>query len=201
MGGNFRLDAIQAAILNVKLSHLDGWTKRRQKHAARYVELFKASGLVSDGRVTLPTEVYADIGLGHGHIYNQFVIRVHDREKLRQHLTSVGVGTEVYYPVPLHLQECFRELGYRVGGFPQLLPLRRDLRWGTLFSIAPAATRDRYACSKSEHGRAPCLGGVHHSRNQKPPTYLFSVSCRTCGWPSTCKLTLRRVLCTCRPSA
>ena len=95
-----------------------GWTKRRQEHAARYVELFKASGLVSDGRMTLPTEVYAGIGLGHGHIYNQFVIRVHDRERLRQHLSSVGVGTEVYYPVPLHLQECFRELGYRTGDFP-----------------------------------------------------------------------------------
>ena len=119
VGGNFRLDAIQAAILNVKFSHLDAWTQRRQEHAARYVELFTASGLVSDGRLTLPTEVYAGIGLGHGHIYNQFVIRVHDREKLRQHLTSVGVGTEVYYPVPLHLQECFRELGYRAGDFPR----------------------------------------------------------------------------------
>jgi dTDP-4-amino-4,6-dideoxygalactose transaminase len=110
VGGNFRLDALQAAVLRVKLKYLDGWTAARRRNADRYRALFEDSGLVSD--VTLPRDVA-------GHIYNQFVIRVPDRDGLRSHLKQEDVETEIYYPVPLHLQECFRDLGYQKGDFPE----------------------------------------------------------------------------------
>lgn len=111
IGANFRLDALQAAILRVKLPHLQSWTDARRKNAERYRTLFTQAGLI--GTVTLPAHA-ADAT----HIYNQFVIRVPERERLRAHLQSSGVGTEVYYPVPLHLQPCLRNLGYRAGSFP-----------------------------------------------------------------------------------
>jgi dTDP-4-amino-4,6-dideoxygalactose transaminase len=118
IGGNFRLDALQAAILNVKLNYLDGWTQRRQENARGYAELFTESGLVEQAGLCLPRAVYSEAGLTHGHIYNQFVVRVPDRDRLRTSLQQEGVGTEVYYPVPFHLQECFRALGYQAGDFP-----------------------------------------------------------------------------------
>lgn len=111
VGGNFRLDALQAAIVAVKLDYLDGWTTARQENAARYRGLFASAGLTA--RVHLPVEKESR------HIYNQFVIRVdHGRDDLRTYLGTQGIGTEVYYPVPMHLQECFAELGHRVGDFP-----------------------------------------------------------------------------------
>jgi dTDP-4-amino-4,6-dideoxygalactose transaminase len=110
VGGNFRLDALQAAILRVKLKYLDDWTAARRRNAARYRELFGKRGLPA--RVCLPADTP-------GHIYNQFVIRVKDRDKLRAQLKDEGIETEIYYPVPLHLQECFRDLGYRKGEFPE----------------------------------------------------------------------------------
>jgi dTDP-4-amino-4,6-dideoxygalactose transaminase len=110
VGGNFRLDALQAAVLRVKLKYLDEWTAARRRNATRYRELFGRAGLSS--RVSLPADTP-------GHIYNQFVIRVEDRDKLRAHLKEQGIETEIYYPVPLHLQECFRDLGYGEGDFPQ----------------------------------------------------------------------------------
>ena len=110
IGGNFRLDALQAAILSVKLDHLDEWTKRRQENAARYRTLFEEAGLKE---VTLPLEK------GKRHIYNQYVIMLRDRrDELRRFLETKGVGTEVYYPLPLHIQECFSYLGYRADDFP-----------------------------------------------------------------------------------
>ncbi len=111
VGGNFRLDALQAAIVDVKLTHLDTWTNMRQTNAARYHQLFTEAGL--NEAVTLPQTTQ------NRHIYNQFVIRVQTRrDELRQYLTAAGVGTEIYYPVPLHLQACFADLGYRQGDFP-----------------------------------------------------------------------------------
>ncbi|OQW37819.1 MAG: transcriptional regulator [Nitrospira sp. SG-bin1] len=119
IGGNFRLDTIQAAVLNVKLNYLDGWTKRRQENATRYETLFKQSGLVQNKNVTLPEPAYRDSGVKHYHIYNQFVIRVEQRDALMGHLKQRGIGAEIYYPIPFHLQECFLYLGYREGDFPE----------------------------------------------------------------------------------
>ena len=127
IGGNFRLDAIQAAVLNVKLPHLDSWTKGRQKNASLYTKFFIEHGLAEDtgrleydenNKVLLPKAVYGDKGLSHDHIYNQYVIRVKGRDDLRKHLTENEIGTEIYYPVPFHLQECFAYLGYKKGDFP-----------------------------------------------------------------------------------
>jgi dTDP-4-amino-4,6-dideoxygalactose transaminase len=111
VGGNFRLDALQAAVLRVKLPHLEGWTAGRQRNAARYRALFADAGLTD--RVQLPCEAPRRT-----HIYNQFVIRAADRDGLKAHLDRQGIGTEVYYPVPFHLQKCFASLGYRQGAFP-----------------------------------------------------------------------------------
>jgi dTDP-4-amino-4,6-dideoxygalactose transaminase len=111
IGGNFRLDALQAAVVAVKLSHLDRWTEGRRKNAARYRQLFAERGL-SD-RIGLPVDCQQR------HIYNQFVISVTDgRDELRQFLQDAGVGTEIYYPIPLHLQGCFAHLGGKKGDFP-----------------------------------------------------------------------------------
>jgi len=107
VGTNSRLDALQAAILRVKLRHLDRWSEGRAKNAALYDRLFEGS------RVGRP---YHDPRTRH--IYNQYVIRVTDRDALRQHMTDRGVGTEIYYPVPLHLQKCFANLGYQEGSMP-----------------------------------------------------------------------------------
>jgi len=113
VGGNFRLDAIQAAIVSAKLPHLDGWTDARQRNAARYDRLFTEAGLAASARVVLP------VAATDRHIFNQYVIRVANRDALQAHLKNRGVGTEVYYPVPMHLQECFAYLGHAAGAFPQ----------------------------------------------------------------------------------
>lgn len=111
VGANFRLDALQAAILRVKLPHLPAWTAARQRNAARYEALFTKAGLTNI--VSVPTRSAEST-----HIYNQFVVRVPQRDQLRAYLDAQGIGTEVYYPLPLHLQPCFRELGYAAGSFP-----------------------------------------------------------------------------------
>ncbi len=109
IGGNFRLDALQAAVLRVKLPHLAAWNRARRANAARYRQLFEQARVPAELR--LPSDVPE-------HLYNQFVIRAPRRDALRAHLAASGVATEVYYPQPFHLQECYRELGYRVGAFP-----------------------------------------------------------------------------------
>jgi dTDP-4-amino-4,6-dideoxygalactose transaminase len=111
IGGNFRLDALQAAVLRVKAPHLPAWTAARQRNAARYRELFEAAGL--SRRVRLPVQTP-----DRTHIYNQFVVRVPDRDRVKRALDAAGVGTAIYYPVPFHRQECFAYLGYEAGAFP-----------------------------------------------------------------------------------
>jgi len=111
VGANFRLDAIQAAVLRVKLPHLAAWTEARRRNAARYRELF--APLVVKGQVELPVEPD-----GFYHIYNQFVIRLAERDRVKAALDARRVGTEIYYPVPFHLQECFAHLGHSKGDFP-----------------------------------------------------------------------------------
>jgi len=111
VGANFRMDALQAAILRVKAPRLAAWTAGRRANAARYRELFRAAGL--DGVVTLPAERTDRL-----HIYNQFVIRTPERDALKRHLDEQGIGNEIYYPVPFHLQPCFTDLGHVRGEFP-----------------------------------------------------------------------------------
>ena len=113
VGVNSRLDTINAAAIEVKLGHLDKWSAARKANAKWYNRAFVEAGLV-DRHIQTPFEVP-----GGRHIYNQYVIRAKDRDGLQKHLKDNGIGTEVYYPVPLHLQECFAELGYREGDFPQ----------------------------------------------------------------------------------
>jgi len=117
IGGNFRLDAIQAAVVSAKLPHLDIWTAARQRNAKRYDQLFAEAGLTTaeggSSPVALPS-VKTD-----RHIFNQYVIRISRRDQLQAALKERGVGTEVYYPVPMHLQECFAYLGYGMGAFPE----------------------------------------------------------------------------------
>jgi len=118
VGGNFRLDALQAAILRVKLPHLPSWTEGRRGHAERYRRLFAATPGIPP-ELHLPWDVP-------GHIYNQFVIRAPRRDSLREHLSKQGIGTEVYYPLALHLQPCFSGLGYREGAFPRAEAATRE---------------------------------------------------------------------------
>jgi dTDP-4-amino-4,6-dideoxygalactose transaminase len=105
---------LQAAILRVKLRYLDQWAQARRDNAQRYKKLFDSAALVSSGNVRLPAESPST-----HHVYNQFVIRVDRRDELRAYLAERGVGTEIYYPLPLHMQTCFKDLGYRSGDFPK----------------------------------------------------------------------------------
>jgi dTDP-4-amino-4,6-dideoxygalactose transaminase len=171
VGGNFRLDAIQAAVLRVKLKYLDEWTAARQRNAARYRDLFNEAGLVIDPQsvnsdsaqgstvktaegqsmplasvpgVVLPTEP-----ANMRHIYNQFVIRSGRRDELMEYLKQHKIGTEVYYPVPMHRQECFAELGHKENDFPSsecaaeetlALPIYPELTEEHLSSVVNAVT-------------------------------------------------------------
>jgi dTDP-4-amino-4,6-dideoxygalactose transaminase len=136
IGGNFRLDAIQAAVINVKLPFLNKWSEKRRRNAETYNKLF-VNARLSDGTgrisfdtrnpVLIPKAIYKpEKGpkpgevqlLSNYHIYNQYIIRVAKRDELRQFLTDNNIGTEIYYPLPFHIQECFLDLGYRLGDFP-----------------------------------------------------------------------------------
>ncbi len=140
VGGNFRLDALQAAVLLVKLKYLDIWTNKRRQNASYYDSLFQQSGLADKGFVTPPRAVWENMSCQNasnpkskipnpkseirnpklvGHIYNQYVIRAKNRDELRAYLSEHGIGTEIYYPLSLHQQACFAELGYPHGDFPE----------------------------------------------------------------------------------
>ena len=108
LGMNSRLDSLQAAILLVKFKHLEAMTQARRRNADRYRQLFKQAGL--DKSIALPVQP-----AGLHHVYNQFVIRTPERDRLREHLRNAGIPTEIYYPSPLHLQPAFADLGYRAG--------------------------------------------------------------------------------------
>ncbi len=140
VGGNFRLDALQAAVLRVKLRHLEAWHEGRRRNAAAYRALFADADLPE---VIVPEDVP-------GHIYNQFVVRVAERDALRAHLAAHGIGTEIYYPLPLHLQACFAPLGYGAGDFPHseaaarevlALPIYPELAQGDLEHVVASIAR------------------------------------------------------------
>ena len=149
VGGNFRIDALQAAVLSAKLPHLDGWTAARQRNAAFYRRRFSELGVDPTGTrptasqpLTLPRELP-----GVRHVYNQFVVRSKDRDGLKRYLAEHGIGTEIYYPQPMHLQACFASWGGRVGDFPEAeaaaleslaLPVYPELTEAQLESVVQA---------------------------------------------------------------
>lgn len=116
VGGNFRLDNLQAAVLNVKLKYLDEWHAKRQRNAEKYERLFKEKGL--DEFIKTPKKVYKDSGVKNYHIFNQFVIRAKDRDNLKKYLIENKIGCEIYYPLCFHMQKCFAYLGYKEGDMP-----------------------------------------------------------------------------------
>ncbi len=122
IGWNSRLDAVQAAVLRIKLKHIDDWNQRRRIVACRYHGLFATAGLVraeaSGVTQQAPIALLLSLPEAH-HIYHQFVVRAWRRNDLRSFLSERGIGSEIYYPVPLHLQECFAYLGYRAGDLPE----------------------------------------------------------------------------------
>jgi dTDP-4-amino-4,6-dideoxygalactose transaminase len=123
VGGNFRLDTLQAAVITAKLKHLDDWTISRQSNAKRYDRLFQSSGLKVADSSQCSRNGAADLFLPkvetNRHIFNQYIIRTPRRDQLKAALQEKGVGTEIYYPVPMHLQDCFSSLGYKAGAFPE----------------------------------------------------------------------------------
>jgi dTDP-4-amino-4,6-dideoxygalactose transaminase len=119
LGANFRLDAIQAAVLRVKLRHLERWHQARRENAGYYDRKFEELRLVKEGLVKLPEPRYKNKIAQNYHIYNQYVIRAKRRDELQRYLKERGVPTAIYYPLPLHLQKCFSYLGYKEGDFPE----------------------------------------------------------------------------------
>jgi dTDP-4-amino-4,6-dideoxygalactose transaminase len=135
VGTNSRLDALQAAVLRVKLRHLDSWSARRRGNAHRY------QGLMGDiDEITLPVALD-----GYHHVYNQFTIRARDRDDLRAHLAAEGIASGLYYPTPLHLQECFRALGGREGDLPVAEALCADVLSLPIFPELGEERLDRVA--------------------------------------------------------
>ena len=150
VGANFRMDALQAAVLRVKAPHLAAWTEGRRANAARYRRLFRAAGL--DAAVTLPIEP-AD----RSHIFNQFVIRTPERDALKRHLDQQGIGNEIYYPVPFHLQPCFADLGYRQGDFPHAERAAKDSLAIPVYGELTAAQQETVVSAVGQfvQGRVP----------------------------------------------
>ena len=191
VGINSRLDSIQAAVLRVKLPHLDTWTTGRQDNAARYAELFAEYDL--DRHVTVP----GDESRGR-HVWNQFVVRIAggQRDALRTHLAKCGVGTEIYYPVPLHLQKCFAHLGWGVGDlpeteraaletlalpiYPELQAIEQETVVGRIaeFFHAPHLRRRTEERVRSDAAEgSPLQGGPHFLRTMKAVGRADDVRC------------------------
>jgi dTDP-4-amino-4,6-dideoxygalactose transaminase len=135
LGWNSRLDALQAAVLRVKLPHLSAWSEARARNADRYDALFRASGLVDRGAVRLPARDPKCF-----HIFNQYTLRVQDRDGLGEHLKAKGIGWAVYYPRPLHLQECFAHLGHGEGSCPLAEQVGREV---ISIPVFPELTEDQ----------------------------------------------------------
>jgi len=136
VGGNFRLDAKDGRLHRVELRRLPGWIAKRQAGAAHYRELFTSAGLV--GTVTLPAELP-----GRGHTYHQYVVRVPERDAVREHMAKEGVGAEVYYPISLHEQQCFADLGYKKGDFPKSEKAESEVLALPIFPELRADERER----------------------------------------------------------
>jgi dTDP-4-amino-4,6-dideoxygalactose transaminase len=143
VGGNFRMDAIQAAVLLAKLPRLKGWNERRRAIAARYGQ--RLADAARAGKVELPSEAP-----GKRHVYHQYVVRVRDRDAVRRKLSESGIATSVFYPIPLHLQDCFRDLGCGEGSFPEAeraakevlaLPIFAEMRDDEVDRVAEELTR------------------------------------------------------------
>jgi len=152
VGGNFRLDPLQAAILLVKLPHLSAWTAARQRNAAYYDSKFEGTPVVRPW-----------IDRNGGTIYNQYVIRVPERDQVAAHLKQIGIATEIYYPLPMHMQECFANLGYLAGEFPEAekaaqevlaIPCYPELTPEMLARVADGVLEacEMYACASVGHG-------------------------------------------------
>jgi len=161
IGGNFRLDEMQAAVLGVKLPFLDGWSAARRGVADFYREEFQRLGLTS--QLALPAEPYRDRGLTNHHIYHQYVIRTSQRDALREHLTRQEIGTAIYYPLGLHEQKAFAYLDHHAGDFPET---ERAARETLALPIYPELSRDaqRYVAESIAEFFSPRSGGL------KPPT-------------------------------
>jgi len=144
VGGNFRIDPVQAVVLDIKLSHLPEWHRARRRNAEVYQRLFARSGLVEAGLVVPPQAVYREKAATSGpdcdfHIYNQFVVRAQDRDGLLRYLHSQEVGAEIYYPIPLHRQECVADMGYGQLSFPEAEKAARET---LALPIYPELTHD-----------------------------------------------------------
>jgi len=130
IGINGRLDALQAAVLSVKLNHLDQWTTKRRENAATYDKLFQEAGLVAPEDDTISEEKPVSIPFvreGNYHVFHQYVIRAHNRDQLKTFLGQQGVGCGIYYPLSIHLQECYRMLGYQEGSLPEAEKATREV--------------------------------------------------------------------------
>jgi dTDP-4-amino-4,6-dideoxygalactose transaminase len=140
LGGNFRLDALQAAILRVKLKYLKSWQQKRIEKASYYDSAFKQSGLTEENLIQIPQSLYKNKGVESYHVYHQYVIRAEKRDGLKEFLQENGVATAIYYPLPLHLQKCFSYLGYKEGDFPMAEEASREV---LALPIYPELTSDQ----------------------------------------------------------
>lgn len=143
VGGNFRMDSLQAAVLNAKLPRLPGWNERRRAIAARYAELFAQDA--REGSIVLPAEAP-----GRRHVFHQYVVRVADRDGVKARLAERGVGSAVFYPIPLHLQDCFVGLGYHEGDLPESERAAREVLALPVFPEMTEEEIERVASAVSE---------------------------------------------------